>query len=100
MTKHKLTYDDIPDIISGGLGIIQEELQRIAAIPVDDRKPADIKLTLSCITALTAADKNRQAEEKQAAIQINMLPPETIRQIAGVAQPLQIAKTVPDQDNL
>ena len=92
MSKRKqLSLDDVPEIMSKFLGILNAEAERIEQLPEADRKPSDIKTAVSCLTALNAINKDTNTEVFEYRKQINLLPVDKVQAIvAAQHEPLRL----------
>jgi hypothetical protein len=81
INKKHFQLDDAPDIMSKFLSILNDEAERIGTLDPEDRKPQDIKLAISCLSALTGLHKENRVEFNQLAIQIAPLPQARVQEI-------------------
>lgn len=77
------TEDDAPRIRSKFLSILDSEADRISALPLAQRKPADIKTSIACIQALTAMYKDSRAELEEVIAEVKPLSPDKLSSIVN-----------------
>lgn len=77
----EVNLDEVPDLISKFLSVINEEAQRITNLQPEDRTPQDINTCVKCLTALTSLHKDIREESRTIRQEIRMLPQPQVRQL-------------------